>query len=172
MLHVSGRKDGYRHIPSILLWLAVSTGLAVSIFSLIDDLCLATACSDAASFTFFGVGMGWFGIAYFILILLLLWLRLKVYVSDWVLTALLFSGIGAEFRLLWIQKYIIGGWCPLCITICCALLFAGMVQLIEKVQEAGSGQGRGKSLLGWLAFATSMIAIGLAIAVAGVQALT
>lgn len=80
MLQVSGRQGvsismRYRRALSILLWLAVSTGLAVSIFTLIEEMCLATACSDTASFTFFGVGMGWFGIAYFSIILLLLWLR-------------------------------------------------------------------------------------------------
>ena len=176
MFQVSGKQGlpnsiGYRRAMSILLWLAVSTGLAVSIFTLIEELCLATACSDTASFTFFGVGMGWFGIAYFILICLMLWLRQKVYLLDWVFSAMIFSGIGAELRLLWIQKYVIGSWCPLCVTICFALFFAAILLFIEKVQDAGSGQGRGKSLLGWLAFMMAMIAIGLAIAVVGVQAL-
>ena len=115
--------------------------------------------------------MGWFGIAYFILICLMLWLRQKVYFLDWVFSAMIFSGIGAELRLLWIQKYVIGSWCPLCVTICFALFFAAILLFIEKVQDAGSGQGRGKSLLGWLAVMMVMIAIGLAIAVAGVQAL-
>ena len=97
MFQVSGKQGlpnsiGYRRAMSILLWLAVSTGLAVSIFTLIEELCLATACSDTASFTFFGVGMGWFGIAYFSLICLLLWLRQKVYLLDWVFSAMIFSG--------------------------------------------------------------------------------
>jgi hypothetical protein len=163
---------GHRRILSILLWLSLTTGWLVSIFSVIEELCLATACSDAASFTFFGIGMGWFGIAYFSLILLLLWLRNKNYFLQWAHAAMVFSGIGAEFRLLWIQKYVIGGWCPLCVTICCALVFAGILLLIENVQDAGSGEGRGKRLLGRLLFMTAMIAIGLAVAVAGVKALT
>ena len=176
MFQVSGKQSVssstvYRRAMSILLWLAVSTGLAVSIFTLVEELCLATACSDAASFTLFGVGMGWFGIAYFSLILLFLWLRQKVYLLDWVFSAMIFSGIGAEFRLLWIQKYVIGSWCPLCVTICFALFLAAILLFIEKVQDTRSGQGRVKSLLGWLAFMMAMIAIGLAIAVAGVKAL-
>jgi len=162
---------GYRRVKSILLWLALITGWLVSIFSVVEELCLATACRDTASFTFFGAGIGWFGIAYFSLILLFLWLRQKIYVLDWALTAMVFFGIGAEFRLLWIQKYIIGGWCPLCVTICCALFFAAALLLIENVQAAGSGEGRGKRLLGRLTLITAMIVIGLAIAIVGIKAL-
>jgi hypothetical protein len=177
MNQMSGKKVvpvrmGYSRTLTVLLWLAVSTGLAVSIFSLINELCLATACSDAASFTFFGVGMAWLGIAYFSFILLVLWLRQKFHSLDWVLTALLFSGVGAEFRLLWIQKYIIGSWCPLCVTICCALFIASIVLLIGKVHEPKSEEGSGKSLLGWLVFVMAMIAMGLAIAMVGVKALS
>lgn len=156
---------------TILLWLAVSICLAVSIFSLIEEMCLATACRDTASFTFFGVGIGWIGIAYFSLMLLVLWLRQKKRVLGIVLTALVFSGVGAELRLLWIQKYIIGSWCPLCVTISCALFCAALVLSIEKVQIGLTGQDRGKSLPRWLAFVSAMIATGLALAVAGIHEL-
>jgi len=176
MHQLSDRKGvafGMRHrrTMSILLWLAVFTGFAVSLFTLIEELCLATACSDAASFTFFGLGLGWLGIVYFSFILLLLWLRQKFILLNWALAAMVFSGIGSEFRLLWIQKYIIGGWCPLCVSICCALFLAALLLMIEKIQETGSAQDNGKKIVGWLAFVAAMIAIGLATAVVGVKAL-
>lgn len=172
----SGRQDlppgaGYRRALSILLWLAVSTGWLVSILSVIQEMCMVSACRDTAGFTVFGFNMGWFGIAYFSLILIVLWLRRKDCRLDWVFSVLVFSGIGAELRLLWIQKYVIGGWCPICVTICCALFVAAILLVVEKVQGAGSVQGRGKSLLGWLALALAMIAAGLAIAIVGVKAL-
>jgi len=85
---------------------------------------------------------------------------------------MVFAGIGADFRLLWIQKYIIGSWCPLCVTICCALFFAALLLVIEKLQGTGPVPASGKSLLGWLSFVVTMIAAGLAIAIVGVQALT
>lgn len=163
---------GYRRSISVLLWLSLTTGWLVSIFSVVQELCLATACSDTANFTLFGIGMGWFGIAYFSMVLLVLWLRQKLKVLNWALAALVFSGVGAEFRLLWIQKYVIGGWCPLCVTICCALFVAAILLVIEKVQDARAGRERGKSILGWLTFVMAMSATGLAVAVAGVKALT
>jgi hypothetical protein len=173
----SGRQDlplgsGYRRALSILLWLALSTGWLVSIFSVIEEMCMVSACRDTAGFTVFGFNMGWFGIAYFSLILMLLWMRRSMYLLDWGLAALVFAGIGAELRLLWIQKYVIGGWCPLCVTICCALFVAAILLVVEKVQGAGSVQARGKSLLGWLVLALAMAALGLATAIVGVKSLT
>lgn len=164
--------SGNRRALSLLLWIAITAGWLVSIFSVIEEMCLATACRDTAAFTVFGFNMGLFGIAYFSLILIVMWLRKKDCRLDWVFSALLFSGIGAELRLLWIQKYVIGSWCPLCVTICCALFIAALLLLIEKVKEAGSVHGRGKSLLGWIAFVVTMITTGLAIAIFGVKALS
>ena len=177
MHKATGRLDvpysaGYRRARSILLWVAISTGWLVSIFSVIEELCLATACRDTASFTIFGANMGWFGIAYFSLLLILLWLRKSVYRLDQVLAAMVFAGLGAELRLLWIQKYVIGSWCPLCVTICCALFIAAMLLVVERLKGTGSVHGSGKSLLGWMAFVVAMIATGLAVAIVGVQALT
>lgn len=132
---------------------------------------MVSACRDTASFTIFGLNMGWFGIAYFSLVLVVLGLRVKDYRLDRLLSALVFCGIGAEFRLLWIQKFIIGSWCPLCVTICCALFVAATLLLLEKISRTNAGQGGVKSLAGWLAFVLLMCTIGLGIAVAGVKAL-
>ena len=176
MHEVTGRQclpngAGSRRTLSILLWLAVSTGWLVSIFSVIQELCMVSACRDTAVFTIFGLNMGWFGIAYFSLVLIVQWLRNKDCRLDWVFTALLFSGMGAELRLLWIQKYVIGGWCPLCVTICCALFAAAILLVVENLQGAGSVQGRVKNLPGFLALMLAMTAAGLSIAILGVKAL-
>jgi hypothetical protein len=165
--------SGSCKIISRVLWLSVATGWAVSIFSVIEEMCLATACSDAASFTLFGFGLGPFGIAYFSCILVLLWLRKKVYWSNWLVAAMVFSGIGSEFRLLWIQKYIIGSWCPLCVSICAALFCTALLLLIEKIRSLEVGQGSsGKRLMVWLIFITTMAVIGLVVAIVGVKALS
>jgi uncharacterized membrane protein len=163
--------SGYGRLRLAMLWLALSVGWAVSIFTVIEELCLATACSDTASFTFFGVGMGWFGIAYFSAILVTLWLRRKIQLLEWALTALVSVGAGAELRLLWIQKYIIGAWCPLCVTICCALFVAATLLLIERICAVRSTAGE-KGWAGWLTFSATMSAIGLVVAYFGVKALT
>lgn len=164
--------DRFRRIVTILLRLAVFTGLAVSIASVIEEFCMATACSDAASFVFFGIGMGVLGCIYFCFVLALLFLREKSALFGWMFTAMVFSGVGAEFRLLWIQKYIIGSWCPFCVTICCTLLFSAVLLFVETVRGLKEAEGKARILTRWLAFVTAMIVMGLAVAVAGVHALT
>ncbi len=154
---------------SVLLWLSLSAGWTVSTFSVIEEMCMVSACRDTASFTIFGLNMGWFGVAYFTTVLIVLWRRKRDHRLDWILYALVFSGIGAELRLLWIQKFVIGGWCPLCVTICCALFFAGMFLAIEMKRSVEKTEV--KSLIVRLFFAVAMSAIGLAVAVVGVKAL-
>lgn len=158
-------------LPGILLWLAILTGWSVSIFSLVQELCLATACSDTASFKFFGVDMGWLGVAYFTLILLMLFLRRKLCLINLSLYAVVFVGIGAELRLLWIQKYIIGAWCPLCVTICFSLFFAALLLIVEKARSIGVAGDMRKSILCWITFVVTAVATGLAISLAGLKPL-
>lgn len=176
MLHVSGSQSvsvstSGRRAVSALLGVALITAWAVSVFTVVEELCLATACRDTAAFTFFGIGMGWFGIAFFSFILLLLRMRNKYPLLNWMLAGMVFSGAGAELRLLWIQKYIIGSWCPLCVTICIALFFAAGALAVEAVLDARSDTERRRRLLLLTLYALTMIVIGLAVAVMGVQAL-
>jgi hypothetical protein len=161
--------SGNRRPLTILIWLALGTGWLVSTFSVIQEMCMVSACRDTASFTIFGLNMGWFGIGYFSLVLVVLWLRRRDSRFDRVLSALVFCGIGAEFRLLWIQKFIIGGWCPLCVTICCALFAAAILLVIEKGRGTGA-DGVEKPFV-WMSLAVVMSGIGLAVAMLGVKAL-
>jgi len=167
----AAHSDGYQRIVSIMLWLAVATGWLVSIFSVIQEMCMVSACRDTAAFTIFGINMGWFGIAYFCLLLIGLWQRKKDSRLEWVFSAMVFAGIGAEFRLLWIQKYIIGGWCPMCVTICCALFVTAALLVIDRLCSRRAGLNNEKSLPGWILLMLVMMGAGLAIAIVGVTAL-
>ncbi len=156
---------------SLLLWLALLTAWSFSVFSVIEEFCLVSACRDAAGFTLFGFNMGLCGIAYFSALLLFLFFRKKYPVLELLLSAGVSAGVGAEMRLLWIQKYVIGAWCPLCVTICCSLCGAAAMLVFEKVTVARTGGAARRPRMGWIALIISMITAGLLIAVLGVQAL-
>jgi hypothetical protein len=164
-------RTGQQRTISALLWFAIAIGWLVSIFSVIQEMCLTTACRETAGFTVLGINMGWFGIINFSFLLILLWQRKMNIWADWLLAAMVFAGVGAELRLLWIQKYVIGRWCPLCVSICCALFCAAVLLLLEKKHDAGTDLTGKKDLLRWIALLVIMIASGLLIAVFGVKAL-
>jgi hypothetical protein len=164
-------RSGYQRTISALLWCTIAICWLVSTFSVVQEMCLTTACRDTVGFTVLGINMGWFGIIYFSLLLLILWQRKRNIRLDWLLAAMVFIGVGAELRLLWIQKYVIGGWCPLCVSICCALFCAAILLLLEKRQETEPDVTGKISLLRWVVLMAVMIASGLVIAFLGVKGL-
>lgn len=156
--------NGPGRLLKILLWLSLSAGLLIAIASLIEEICMVQACRDTLSFTLFGIGLGWIGVAYFVLLLTVLALRGRFPFLSLLLDALVFTGIGTEFRLLWIQKFIIGAWCPFCVSIACALFAAALLLILENRRVSQSQVRSGKSFSVWLALMLSMTGLGLAVA--------
>jgi hypothetical protein len=156
-------KDSGR-LLTVLLWLSLTAGCVISVLSLIEELCLVQACRDTLSFTLFGVGLGWVGAGYFGGLLMLLALRTRFPLLGLLLAAMVFAGIGAEFRLLWIQKFIIGAWCPFCVSIACTVFTAAFLLLLETLRAARAQVQTLKYLTGWLALMSPMAGFGLAAA--------
>jgi len=164
-------KTGFQRTITVLLWLSIVLAWLISIFSVIEEMCLATACRDTVNFTFLGINLGWLGVAYFSVLLIMLWQRTRKIFLNWVLVAMVFAGVGAELRLLWIQKYVIKGWCPLCVSICFALFCAAILLLFERNQVVESDRISNKSVFTWIIFILIMIASGLLFAILGVKSL-
>ncbi len=156
------------HIKSFfppLIWISLTVAWAVSVFTVIEEFCMVKACRDTAAFTVFGLNMGIFGVGYFSLLLALRWYSRRLAWCERLVWAAVFAGVGAELRLLWIQKYVIGAWCPLCVTICFALVSAALVMTIEKFLQ------RAVMFRVWLPQAAIAACAGFLIALIGVRAL-
>jgi uncharacterized membrane protein len=157
-------EKGPDRLLKILLWLSLSAGCVIAVLSLVEEICMVQACRDTLSFTFFGIGLGWIGVAYFGLLLTVLALRNRLNPMRLLLAALVFAGIGTEFRLLWIQKFIIGSWCPFCVSIACTLFAAALLLILESRRAAQVQVRPGKNFLAWLALMLPMTGIGLVVA--------
>ena len=157
-----------RKLPAAGIWLALGAGLAVALGSVIIELCLASACRETAGYTFFGMSMGMLGISYFSLALLMLGLRSRCRWCGAGLPVLVAAGVGSELRLLWIQKFVIGSWCPLCVTICACIYAAALFLTAEQITLPPTEQRlSGRALL----LAAAAAAAGLAMAFQGVRLL-
>ena len=155
---------GSGRLLAILLWLSLVSGTIIAILSLVEEICLARACRDTLSFTLFGIGLGWVGVAYFGIVLIVLALRGRSAGIRLLLEALVFAGIGTELRLLWIQKFVIGAWCPFCVSIACTVCTAAMLLILENLRVARSQVQPVKYFIGWLALMLPMAGLGLVIA--------
>lgn len=156
-----------RPATTILLWLDVAAGLVLSIMSALH-IC-TEACSETAKFTIFGFDFGWFGVAFFCVYLLTLALRSRSIWADRCFSAFTFACVGAELRFIWIQKFIIGTWCPICLSIAAAVCVAAVVVALEKHISSRATGGNMKNFLKFLATTAVMVAIGATAAFVGVK---
>lgn len=112
---------------SISFWIAeisILAGLMLSIFSWLG-ICLEQ-CSGTNQYVLFGLPFGLVGIAFFILLLSLNTLSLHYPFLSTLVSWMLASALGAEVVFIAIQKYQIGQWCPVCLSIAFSLLIAGI----------------------------------------------
>ncbi len=148
-------------VSSALLWLAALAGFILSLMGILE-IC-TDACAETAKFTIFGLDFSWFGLVFFAVLLVLVALRHRFSWAWLLLIVLLFSAAGAELHFIWLQKYVIGTWCPICLSIAAAVYFGACVLLYELFRR--------KPMRNNLKHATVMVAafsIGLICAIFGV----
>ncbi len=106
-------------------------GLALSFVS-IWQLC-SSACAEAHHYRMFGYHFEIFGIAFFVSAMAAFLLSGR---WPWLLSAvhlMIASAIGAELRFIYVQKYIIGHWCPLCLTIAATVALIGLLFIVRSI---------------------------------------
>ena len=154
-------------VPTILLWLATVAGSVLSVMSVLK-IC-TDACSETVKYTIFGMDFGWFGIAFFSAVAVALGLRKRYIRADSILSLLVISAAGAELRFVWLQKYDMGQWCPVCLWIATAIYTAAVVVLYEKQKQLKSSGGGMRKYLKNTALLAVAFVIGLSCAIVGVR---
>jgi len=157
----------YSRLLSVFcLWLTVVSGVALSIVSVLK---ICSDCSETASYSIFGLNFGWFGIVFFIACAVLLAVRKRFGWADCLLVVMLSSAAGAEARFIWMQKYVIGQWCPVCLGIAATVGFGCAVKTYEAISATDiKGVGMKSSLKLFVVFTMSAL-LGLAGAMIGVK---
>jgi protein-disulfide isomerase len=154
-------------LTSVLLWGAVTVGLVLAVLSALK-ICTA-ACAESAKYEIFGMDFGWFGVAFFVMTLAALAVRNRFYLSGWCFYALVFAAAGAELHFIWLQKYVIGRWCPVCLGIAAMVLVAASGVIYEKFLITRMSGGDMKRFLKFAAIMLAVLGLGLTAAVVGVK---
>lgn len=120
-----------KKIETINAWvigLALMTGLILSILSWLE-ICIES-CSATRQYRLFRLPFAEFGVAFFVTIISM-HVLLRKYPKLGSLTGwMVASALGAEAMFVIVQKYQIGTWCPVCISIAGALVVAGLALTI------------------------------------------
>ena len=162
LFRYTGTKTTY-----LLLWLLLFSGL---VFSVLSGLKLCRQmCSETAKYSVFGIDFGWFGTGFFCLTILMLLLRRYVPAIGVLLFISIMAAVGAEMRLIWIQKFDIGTWCPVCLCIAVVLVLAALVVTCELLVDRTTFGGPMKLKLSHLAVIVFAVLIGFGGALVGVQ---
>lgn len=152
---------------SLLLLLAAVTGLGLSIASILQ-LC-TDACSETAQYTLFGVDFGLFGILFFLALGMVVILRRRIPAISALCPLMLFGSAGAEAHFIWIQKYVIGAWCPLCLAIAGAVFTGVILVVIEQIRAVRAPGGTMKRMLATFALFLATSSLGLGVSIFGVS---
>jgi len=90
-------------------------------------------CEETHLYRMFGFPLSPFGVGYFTLCGLAFLTRNRFRFSGFLIPVLLSGALGSEFVLLWIQKYVIGRWCPLCVGIALSVATACVLIALERL---------------------------------------
>lgn len=147
--------------------LALFAGLVLAIVSWLR-LC-SGACAESHNWHFFGWPFETFGLLFFIPVNILFWLSRR-YV--WLSTAvglLILGAAGAEVHFILVQKFQIGVWCPVCLSIAACVGIAALCFAVKYLNEFAHHE-RGELMTSlWKGFAgLSVCALGFLMALIGV----
>ncbi len=90
-------------------------------------------CEETHLYRIFGLPLSPFGVGYFTLCGLAFLTRNRIRFSGFLIPVLLSGALGSEFVLVWIQKYVIGRWCPLCVGIALSVATACVLIALERL---------------------------------------
>ncbi len=127
-----------------LISLALLVGLVLSALSWLE-LCVEH-CSSNQDYRLFGLPFAIVGITFFTVAIALHGLSLRYPFFERVVGWIIASALGAELMFIFIQKYEIGHWCPVCLSIATSVAIAAgvlMMGYIKKFKVTIQHQNRG-----------------------------
>jgi protein-disulfide isomerase len=120
----------------ITYWIAAVSLAAAILLTFGSRLQLCSqACAEGHSYRLFGFTFESVGIVIFSLTMLFHLFSKKIAIFVFFTSWLLSTMLGAELVFIYVQKYKIGSWCPICLSIAALLLIAALAYLYSYYEE-------------------------------------
>lgn len=114
--------------------LAILTGLTLTILSIME-LC-TSACVEGHKYRLYNLKFEHFGLAFFGAAVLFHALAWKLPLFNTLSGYLLAGGVGGELCFIYVQKYVIGHWCPVCLGIATTVFIAAALYVLRGIINA------------------------------------
>lgn len=163
----SGEFDTFPMAAETIMWLAAIAGLGLSVMSALN-IC-NSACSEAALYKIFSLNLGWFGVVYFSALMGALFLQHRFVRMRMFVILLVCSAASAELRFIWLQKYVIGRWCPLCLSIAATVYLMAIVALLNERHKIRSRRINMRASVKYVITVMVGVVLGLSGAFLGVK---
>lgn len=153
-----------------LLYIPLVAGFILSIMSWLH-ICVEH-CSATKDYRLFNIPLAFVGIIFFSLLILFHSLSRQSNKYSLLVAWMIASGLGAEIMLIAIQKYQIGHWCPVCLSIALSLSIAALGIFGNKLYSLSQQKNRGQMMMNHfkkaMATSTSFFFIGFLLTFVGV----
>lgn len=152
--------------------IAILAALVLSIISWLE-IC-SIECTEVHFYRYFGMKFEYMGLLFFVPLLILhVFSRWHPALSTYV-GLMLAGAVGSEAYFILVQKYKIGSWCPVCLSIATCVGIAALCYAIKYLNELITSykQGQRKEFMKtiWKGFAgTSMMVLGFLVSVLGIS---
>ena len=155
----------------LLAWVAILAGFVMTIISWVG-LC-SDQCLEVHNYRYFGLTFEAMGFTFFILAAIFHALSRWYPWATATLALLVAAGVGSEIAFILIQKFTIGQWCPVCLSIAAIVIILGIILSFEAYfrNEDYFVEGQGRITMFTLLKGFSLTAVfvlGLFLALVGV----
>ena len=114
-------------------WIAIPVAAAWVISAMSWLGICPVGCEETQLYRLFGFPLSPIGVGYFTLCGLVILTSNRLRFSRFLIPLLLSCALGSEFVLVWIQKYVIGKWCLLCVGVALSVIAACVLIALERL---------------------------------------
>lgn len=130
-METSGSTGSENAVRDSLALVPIAAALIFSVLSWLG-IC-SDGCEETDLYRIFGFPLSPLGVGYFTLCGLAFLTRNRFRFSGFLIPVLLSGALGSEFVLVWIQKFVIGKWCQLCVGIGLSVVTACVLVALERL---------------------------------------
>lgn len=124
----SNHATGSLKLTNLLFYLASAAIIAGFVLSVVSWLKLCSSiCVEGHNYRIYGLHFETIGFIFFPILTVMHMLTRKIPILGTLAGWSICGALGSEIMFIYVQKYKIGSWCPVCLSIACALTIAGLI---------------------------------------------